>query len=92
MNISWYVGATGNLFDLQDRELDHNFEVCDTEGVLAKGTSTVKSVHRSLEGLLWVQNRIQEIKEQKKMLPCPGVHGVAVAVGKRTWNYGGVVK
>ena len=31
---------------------------------------------------MWVQNGIQEMKEQKKMLPWPGVYDAAVAVGK----------
>ena len=47
LNISWYVGAIDNLFDLQDRELDDDREVLDTRGVPAKGTLMVKSVHRS---------------------------------------------
>ena len=29
---SWYVGATGNLFDLRDRESDGDPEVLDIEG------------------------------------------------------------
>ena len=37
------------MFDLQDIELDDDREVLDTEGVLAKGTPTVKSVHIALE-------------------------------------------
>ena len=32
MNVSWYVGATGNLFDLQDRESDGDHKVLDTGG------------------------------------------------------------
>ena len=44
LNISWYVGATDNLFDLQGRESDGDREVLDTEGVSAKGTPTVKLV------------------------------------------------
>ena len=42
----------------------------------------VKSVHRSLEGPVWVQSSIKEINEQKKMLPWPGVYSAMVAVGK----------
>ena len=49
MIILWYVGAIDNLFDLQDRESDDDHEVLDTRGVLAKGTPTVKSVHKVLE-------------------------------------------
>ena len=49
MIISWYVGAIGNLFDLQDRESDDEREVLNTKGVLAKGTPTVKSVNMVLE-------------------------------------------
>ncbi|GGM27394.1 hypothetical protein GCM10010129_84460 [Streptomyces fumigatiscleroticus] len=47
MIISWYVGTSGNLFDLQDRESDGDREVLDTGGVPAKGTPTVKSVHKA---------------------------------------------
>ena len=70
MNFSWYFGATGNLFDLQDRESEGDHEVLDTGGggVPAKGTLTVKSVHRSLEGPVWVRSDIKAIEEQKKML------------------------
>ncbi|GGM26515.1 hypothetical protein GCM10010129_83740 [Streptomyces fumigatiscleroticus] len=49
MIILWYAGATDNLFDLRDRESDDDREVLDTGGVPAKGTPTVKSVHRVLE-------------------------------------------
>ena len=49
--ISWYVGATDNLFDLRDRESDDEREVLDTGGVPAKGTLTVKSVRSILEDL-----------------------------------------
>ena len=37
-----------------------------------------------------MQSRIQGIKEQKKMLSCPEVYGVVVAVGRWAWHYGGV--
>ena len=36
MNVLWYVGATGNLFDLQDRESDDDREVLDTGGCQPK--------------------------------------------------------
>ena len=36
MNLSWYVGATSNLFDLQDRESDDDREVLDTGGCRLK--------------------------------------------------------
>ena len=62
-------GATDNLFDLRDRESDDDREVLDTGGVPAKGTPTVKSVYRVLEDPRGMQNRVQEIMEQKKMLP-----------------------
>ena len=32
LNILWYVGATGNLFDLQDRESDGDHEVLSIGG------------------------------------------------------------
>ena len=69
MNISWYVKATSNLFNLQDRELDANHKVLDNEGVSAKGTLMVKSVHRVLVDPCRMQSRVQVIMEQKKMLP-----------------------
>ena len=34
--ILWYVGATENLFDLQDRESDDDREVLDTGGYQPK--------------------------------------------------------
>ena len=46
LEYSWYVGATDNLFDLRNRESDGDREFLDTRGVPAKGTPTVKSVHR----------------------------------------------
>ena len=49
LNLSWYIGATGNLFDPQDRESDDDREVLDTRGVPAKGIPTVKSVHVDTE-------------------------------------------
>ena len=69
LNILWYAGATDNLFDLRDRELDGDREVLDTGGVPAKGIPTVKSVNMMLGDLRGMQSRVQMIMEQKKMLP-----------------------
>ena len=66
MNISWYVGAISNLFNVQDRESNYDCEVLDTEGVLTKGTLTVKLVHRiEKRNHEDEQYDIKDIKEQK---------------------------
>ena len=72
MNISWYVGATGNLFDLRDRESDGDREVLDTGGVPAKGTLRVKSVIDHRDRPVWVQSNILRDKGTKEDVTVTG--------------------
>ena len=60
--------AINNLFDLRDRESDDDREVLDTGGCRPKELRR-SSQYTVLEDPQGMQNRVQEIMEQKKMLP-----------------------